>query len=83
MDDRRPPDQQLGGTLEPEHLDLLGAEGRDADLGDPDRQVGDGLDLLQLGRPLIELPVVPVEREAVHRDRVDLRQHAPARHVLR
>ena len=40
MDARRPADQQLGGALHAPGLHLLGAEGRDADLGHPDRLVG-------------------------------------------
>ena len=42
----------------------------------------DGLDLLQLLGPVVKLPVVPVESEAVNRDRIDLGQHALAGHVL-
>ena len=77
------PDQQLGRAPSAELLHLLGAEGGDADLGHPDRQVGDRLDLVQLVRPLVDLPVVPVEREAVHRDHVDVVEHALAVQRLR
>ena len=39
MDARRPAGQQLGGAAQAPFLHLLGAEGGDADLGDPDRQM--------------------------------------------
>jgi hypothetical protein len=59
-------DEQLGGALQAESLDLLGAEGADADFRHPDRLVGDGADLVDLGRPVVDGPQVPVQREAVH-----------------
>jgi hypothetical protein len=82
VDPRCPADQQLRRPLEAEHLHLLGAEGRDADLGHPDRQVGHGTDLVELGRPVLELPVIPVEWKAVDRHRLDMVEHALAGHVL-
>ena len=81
VDARRLADQKLGRPLQAPDLDLLGAEGRDADLADPDRQVGDGADLVDLRRPFVDLPQVPVEREAVHGDRVDVVEHALVRQV--
>ena len=39
-------------------------------------------DLVELRRPFVDLPEVPVERKAVHRDDVDLVQHALARQAL-
>jgi hypothetical protein len=62
VDARRTPDEELRGPAEPELLDFLGAERGDTDLGDPDRQIHDRLDLAELVGPLLELPVVPVER---------------------
>ena len=81
MDPRRLADEKLGRPFQSPDLDLLGAEGRDADLADPDRQVGDGADLVDLRRPFVDLPQVPVEREAVHGDRVDVVEHPLVRHV--
>src|SRR6185312_17562796 len=63
MDTRRPADEQLGGARETPFLHFLGAEAGDADLRDPDRQVGHRADLLDLGRPLVDHPEIPIERE--------------------
>ena len=74
-------EEELGGAAEAEFLHLLGAEGRDPHLGHPDRQVGQRLDLGQPLGPLVDLPVVPVEREAVHGDGVDVVEHPLLFHV--
>src|SRR5215217_8748848 len=76
MDARRSPDEKLGGAFEAPRLHLFGAEAGDADLADPDWQVGHGADFIELGRPLVDLPQVPVDWEAVHRDGVDVIEHA-------
>src|SRR5687767_9943246 len=47
MDARCAAFEQLGGAIEAPGLYLLGPEGGDADLGDPDRQVRHRLDLTQ------------------------------------
>lgn len=65
--DARSAQERLGGPLQPELLDLLGTEGRDSHLRHPDGQVGERLDLGQPIRPLIDLPVVPVEGEGLSR----------------
>ena len=68
VDARRLADQQFGGALQPPVLHLLGPEGRDADLADPDRQARSRPGSRRSWRPVVERPQVPVERKAVHRD---------------
>src|ERR1051325_9700546 len=46
MDARRAADEQFGGAVKTEFLYFLGAKAGSADLGDPDRQIGDGVDIL-------------------------------------
>src|SRR3546814_8491753 len=76
VDARHPPDQQFGGAVEAEDLHFLRAEGADADLRHPDRLVGrHRLDLRDPGRPVVERPEVPVEREAVHRHDIRSEEH--------
>src|SRR5215217_853091 len=70
------PDQKLGGSLQPELLNLLRAKGRDPNFGDPDRKVGDLVNLAELVGPLVNGPVVPVQREPVYRDYIELVEHA-------
>jgi hypothetical protein len=82
MDARGAADQQLGGALQAELLHLFGSEGGNPDLRDPDRQLGARRDLRQLIGPLVDHPVVPVERETVHRHRVHLVENALTLHVL-
>ena len=83
MDALHAPGEQLRRALEAELLHLLGAERRDAHFRHPEGQLGDGADLVQLVRPLVDLPVVPVEREAVHRDDVHVIEHALLLHERR
>ncbi len=63
--------EQVNGAREAKRLHLFGAEGGARHLGDPDGQAGDLARLGDLARPLGELPVVPIQREAVHADRVN------------
>ena len=75
-------DQQLRGAIQAPDLHLLGPEGGDADLAHPDRLVGDGADLVDPRWPFMDLPEVPVEREAVHRHGVHMVQHAVIAHPV-
>jgi hypothetical protein len=81
VDARRAADQQFSRAIEAPGLDLLGAEARHADLRDPDRTIGHGPDLLNLCRPFVDRPQVPIERKPVHRDRIDVIEHTFAGHV--
>ena len=74
---RHPADQQLGGAVDAEDLHFFRSERSHTHLGHPDRlALRNGLDLGDLGRPLVDLPQVPVQREAMHRQRVDRRKDA-------
>src|SRR5690349_7006464 len=53
-------------------LNLFRTEARNAGLGHPDGHMGDVLDFLQLGRPFVDLPEIPVERKAVNGKRIDM-----------
>ena len=53
-------------------LRVVGPEGRCTRFGNPHRQFGDGADLFNLGRPLLNLPVIPVERKTVYGNQVYL-----------
>ena len=80
-DARHAAEQQLGGAAQAEHLHLLRPEGADADFGHPDGLVRHRLDLGDLGRPFVDRPQVPVEREAVHRDDIHRVQRAVPFHA--
>src|SRR3546814_2089884 len=62
--------QKLRHAPDPEVLHLFRTEAGRTDFRYPDRQVGDGLDLSQLVGPFVDRPVVPIERETVHRDKL-------------
>src|SRR5437773_10920368 len=76
MDARHAVNQQFGGAVKTEFLHLLGTKARRADLGHPDWQIGHGSDLVDLLRPSVDRPQIPVERKAVHRDRIKLIEEA-------
>ena len=76
VDARGAADQQLGGALQAPFLNLLGAERGDAYFAYPDGHFRTGLDAGELVRPFVQQPVVPVQREAVHGNRVQLFHHA-------
>src|SRR4051812_22584151 len=67
---RREPDQQFGCAAQPELLHLLRAEARYTYLRHPYGQMRERLNLLQLVRPFVDHPVIPVEWKPVHRDGV-------------
>src|SRR3982750_2186540 len=73
--------QELRRPLQPERLHLVRAEGRYADFRDPDRQIGDRANLVDLRRPVVDLPVIPVEWKPVDRPRIDAIEHALIAHV--
>src|SRR5690242_8674343 len=82
MDPRRTSDQEICGALKSPRLNFVGAERGYADLGHPDRH---GYPLLNFGdllRPLLDLPQIPVQRETMHRDRIDVIEHTARFHVL-
>ena len=66
------PEQQLFRSLQAKHLHFVGTKRRDADLRHPDRQVRHCANFVQLFGPVIDLPMVPVERETMHRDGVEM-----------
>jgi hypothetical protein len=72
MDSGSFPDQEFGSAFQPPNLNLVGSKGRDAHLADPDRFVRHSVDFVELGWPLMDLPQVPVEREAMHGYDVDM-----------
>ena len=57
--------EQLGGALQTELLDFFRAEGRCADFGHPDRFCGDSAAFVELARPLVDVPMIPIEGEAM------------------
>ena len=70
MDALDPSGQKIGRSLQPELLHLLGAKGRNAHLRHPQRKRGHLLDFGELARPLVDLPVIPVERKSVYGDHI-------------
>ncbi len=70
--------EQFGGALQTKDLDLVRAKGGDADLGDPDGEVGYGADFGELFGPVINLPVVPIERETMNGDCIEVFEQAVA-----
>src|SRR3954447_26500546 len=76
VDPGHPPDEKLGGSLQPELLNLLCTKSGDSNLRDPDREVGHLVNLAELVGPLVNGPVVPVQRKPVDRDHVQLSEHA-------
>src|SRR5690606_5267133 len=78
VDARRTPDEQLRRALDPPGLHFLSAETRHADFRDPYRALRERLDLTQALRPCIDLPEIPVEREAVHGEHIDVRESSLA-----
>src|ERR1043166_7146139 len=59
----------------------FGAEGRSTYFRNPDRQVCDVADLLKLVGPLVNGPMIPVERKTMHGDDVEAVQDALCFHV--
>jgi hypothetical protein len=76
-----PADQQLGGTLQTEFLDLLGSKTRCPNLGNPYRKTAGEGDLGELRRPLVDHPKIPVEREPVYCHDIESLQRALAGEV--
>src|SRR5437868_14400474 len=76
MDSLSAADQQLRRSLEAELLYLFRAERRHADFRNPDRQRSDFLYLADPLRPFIYIRMVPIEREPVQCNRVDIIQAA-------
>src|SRR5262249_61201815 len=75
VDPLRTPAQELSRPLQAELLDLLGSERGGAYLRDPHGEVGYGLNLSKLVGPLIDVPMIPVQREPIHRDDVQAIQN--------
>ena len=65
-------EQQFRCAFQSEDLHLVGAKRRRACLRHPDWLMRYRADLIDLLRPLIDLPVVPVEGKAVHCHHIDL-----------
>src|SRR5438270_6466800 len=63
--------KQLRGALQTEDLNLFSAERRNAGFRHPNWFASDRADFLDLLRPIMDLPVVPIQREAVHGDNID------------
>src|SRR5215212_5066562 len=82
MDPWGPAGKKFCGPAHAPVLNFFSAERRYADLGHPDRQGHDGLNFGELVRPLIDLPQIPVEREAVHGDDINMVENALCLHVL-
>src|SRR5215204_3945425 len=59
-------------------LHFLRAEGRNAYFRNPYRTIGHGAHFFELRGPLMNLPMVPVERKAMHRDDVHTLERAVA-----
>lgn len=68
--------QQFRGALQAEHLHFIRAERRYAHFGDPDRQVRYRANFIQLFRPVVELPMVPIERKPVDGNSVEMLEQA-------
>jgi hypothetical protein len=66
--------QQFTCPLQTEHLDFIRPEGRNTHLRHPDRQMGDCPDLVKLLGPIIDLPMVPIQRETMHRHAIQVIQ---------
>src|ERR1051325_871470 len=62
---RHASDEQLSRAAQAELLNLFGAKSRSPNFRDPDRQVRHSVDFLDLVRPLVNGPVVPVKGKAV------------------
>src|SRR4051812_1314242 len=68
--------QEFSRASQAPGLHFFGPEARDAHLRDPDRERGNGPDLVELGRPIADLPQIPVKRESVYGEHVDLVEDA-------
>src|SRR6188768_490986 len=77
-----PPAQELCRPLQAELLHLFGAESRHAYFRDPNWLVGDAAYVLHARRPLVDWPVVPIEREAVRGHDVDFVEHPLRPHIF-
>src|ERR1044071_8885707 len=71
MNSRRPADEQLRRPAQAELLHFFGAKARDPHFGHPQRQVADSGNFLEPLGPLVNLPMIPVERESMQGDHVE------------
>jgi hypothetical protein len=69
---------RLGRSLQAEDLDPLGPKTRNADFGYPDGQLGPRANLLELARPIVERPMVPVQRKPMDGRGVEMFERAVA-----
>src|SRR5690606_17167779 len=74
--------KKLCRPVEAPDLHFFRPETRHPDFTYPERQIGNGADFLQLLWPFTDLPQVPVERKAMHRDRVEPLQNTEILHAL-
>src|SRR5258708_5444168 len=81
MDTRRTGRKKLDPPPEAPGLNLLSPEAGDADLAHPDGQIRDRADFIDLGRPIIQLPEIPIEWKAVHGHDIHMVEQAFALHV--
>ncbi len=72
------PQQQFRRALQTEDLDFIRPERRYADFRHPDGQRGHRPDFIQFLRPIVDLPMVPIQREAMHRHAVQMVEQAIA-----
>src|SRR5438067_9651930 len=75
------PAQQLGSAVQAKDLHLLGPERGGPGFGDPHRERRDGLNFLELVRPFVNAPVIPIQWEAMHGDDIEVLEHALVAHI--
>src|SRR6185437_1224460 len=80
MDALSAPHQQIRSPPHPEGLHLFGAERRSSNLQHPHRLARHCARLRHPLRPLVDLPVVPVQRKPMHAGYIDMLNNPEAHH---
>src|SRR5438445_2384274 len=82
VDPRRAPLEQRCGALQAPGLHFLRAERGYSDFGHPDRQIGHRMNLVELLRPVMDRPQIPIEGKAVNGDHLHMIENPEASHPL-
>src|SRR4051812_31470054 len=82
MNPRRSAPEELYGPLQSPVLNFFRAKRRHPDLGHPHRNINHGFDFGDLVRPLLDLPEIPIERKTMHRDGIEMLEHAIRLHAV-
>src|SRR2546423_8546887 len=81
MNTRGLADQEFRCAMQAEFLDFLGAERRYTCFGDPDGKMRYTADLAELFGPVVDHPMVPVERKTMHGENVQVLEYALRFHI--